>query len=321
MLLRHSAALSRPRAALAARVPPPLGHLRHARAILVRATQAGDESEEDLAERLASAEALFEAQQLYVEAQEMSHTQVLQELMQMRVSDMAFYDDGPPAVPITTSCSSSPSTNSASGGAAKHPGSVRRVHVPVSASALRPLQSFWVEQGLQAHAAHSIAQDMVASGSPCAADLTLLATQVQRLGRVIPGGRVQDMVARDWRILDASVTSVAEHLVQLVRLFPNNLDVLELACKKPALLYCDDLVGLFEAVVTKLSQLHPSHSREVARSLLVEYPDLMFRMGWYMHVRTLDELPVELQSWMIFTGQGLHQLHQHYSTSPSPRFL
>ncbi len=33
--------------------------------------------------------------------------------------------------------------------------------------------------------------------------------------------------------------------------------------------YCDDLVGQFEAVVAKLVQLHPSHSTDEARSLLV----------------------------------------------------
>ncbi len=53
----------------------------------------------------------------------------------------------------------------------------------------------------------------------------------------------------------------------------------------------------------------------------VENPELIFRMRYYMHVRTLDELPMELQNLMVYTGQGLHHLHQMYSDSISPRFL
>ncbi len=163
-----------------------------------------------------------------------------------------------------------------------HPGSIRRM--PVTAAAVKPLQSFWVEQGLKAHTAHSIAQDMIEAQSPYC-DVSLLATQVQRLGRVIPGNvqvcaacastlhacgtcmlsrrlrsgavaqlclmypthgtvrvsgwlwlRPQDMVARDWRILDATPHTVAQHYVQLVELFPGQLDVSELARKQPKLL-------------------------------------------------------------------------------------
>ncbi len=44
------------------------------------------------------------------------------------------------------------------------------------------------------------------------------------------------MVARDWRILESTPNTVAQHYVQLVQLFPNNLDVSELACKQPKLL-------------------------------------------------------------------------------------
>lgn len=53
----------------------------------------------------------------------------------------------------------------------------------------------------------------------------------------------------------------------------------------------------------------------------IEYPDLIFRMPYYMHVRTLDELPMELQNIMIYTGGGLQQLWQYHSDSVSPRFL
>jgi hypothetical protein len=33
--------------------------------------------------------------------------------------------------------------------------------------------------------------------------------------------------------------------------------------------YCDDLISTFDAVVSKLTELHPSHSRDEARLLLV----------------------------------------------------
>ncbi len=33
--------------------------------------------------------------------------------------------------------------------------------------------------------------------------------------------------------------------------------------------YCEDLVGQFETVVSKLAELHPSHSKDEARALLV----------------------------------------------------
>jgi hypothetical protein len=44
------------------------------------------------------------------------------------------------------------------------------------------------------------------------------------------------MVARDVRILEANPSKVAQHFVQLVQLFPGNLDIAELAAKKPRLL-------------------------------------------------------------------------------------
>ncbi len=124
----------------------------------------------------------------------MSQRQVLQELMQMEVADMAFYDedDDDSTVPA----------GSAQG--RPHPGSIRRVPAAAGAAAaaaaapsqnaVSPLQSFWVEQGLAAHVAHGIAKDMVEAQSRFC-DVTQLAVQVQRLGRIIPG-RVQVRFAR-----------------------------------------------------------------------------------------------------------------------------
>jgi hypothetical protein len=31
----------------------------------------------------------------------------------------------------------------------------------------------------------------------------------------------------------------------------------------------------------------------------VEHPDLIFRMSYYMHVRSLDELPIDVQNIMV----------------------
>jgi len=249
-----------------------------------------------------------EAMELYSQAQKMAQEQVMAELRQMELSEMSTYHE----------YDSQPSTSAPASSPSQPAGSTRRE--PRNAATMAALTGFWLEQGMPASTAERLARELLARNSRFA-NLTLLATQLQRLGRVIPG-RVQDLVAGDLGVLDAGPAVIAAHYVTLVQLFQGRLDVAELAVRAPRLLYCDDLAGRYEAVMRKLVALHPSHSRDEVQALLAEHPSLICRVhDYYLHVRSLDELPMEVQNMVIYTGQGLQQLHQMHHDGISPRFL
>jgi hypothetical protein len=185
---------------------------------------------------------------------------MMQELMQDQLASTAFHDDSeeggsaaPAAAPLNNIL----------------PGRIRRINVDNKEAACMRLQSFWEEQGLNSGVAASVAREMIAAGSPFC-DLAMLQAQMQCLARVIPSSvqvqadvvcmfkrcvrvpkppshthtyerTVQDMVARDWRILHATPRLVAAHYVQLVELFGGSgagapVDVADLASRNPKLL-------------------------------------------------------------------------------------
>ncbi|KAJ9505445.1 hypothetical protein QJQ45_012462 [Haematococcus lacustris] len=215
--------------------------------------------------------ALQEAAELFMEASRMAQKQVLHELQQMQLTEPRQTADCDPCLHAQQPTPAAP-----------HPGSIRRMpgqqqRASSSSSGgeqqaasrkqqLAALTAFWEEQGLSPGSAARVAGELCSSGSRFA-DPKLLAAQVQRLSRIMPSP-IQDMVARDVRILEASPSTVAQHYVQLVQLFPSTVDIAQLAAKQPRLLYCEDLVQQYDAVVGKLTQLHPSHSRDEARILL-----------------------------------------------------
>lgn len=191
---------------------------------------------------------------------------------------------------------------------------VEKSEVNLDPSLLEPLSSYWLEQGFSREHSKQIAQDIFENCSRYS-NVEVLSSQMQRLRRVIPF-EVEKLVAKDVKLLQATPSQIAEHFVELVTAFEGqNLE--EIVGKQPRLLYCDNLTARVQKAAAKLLAVHPSHDMREINLLLVEYPELVFRMEYYMHVRTVDELPIEIQNMMIVTGQGLSALHRMYQKPTS----
>jgi hypothetical protein len=74
---------------------------------------------------------------------------------------------------------------------------------------------------------------------------------------------------------------------------------MSLILKQPRLLWAEDLRGRVVRVFDHLQALHPSGDVSVVREIIMDNPELLFRMDYYGHVTLLDELPIEIQNMMI----------------------
>jgi len=51
----------------------------------------------------------------------------------------------------------------------------------------------------------------------------------------------------------------------------------------------------------------------VCTGLIRENPELLWRMDYYQDARSLDELPIEMQNWLVLGGQaGIGWLYRYW---------
>ncbi|KXZ55120.1 hypothetical protein GPECTOR_3g272 [Gonium pectorale] len=171
------------------------------------------------------------------------------------------------------------------------------------------LLSFWSEQGLSARASEQLVRRIEDSGR--AYSVEQLTAKLQRLGRILPGADLAQLVERELAVLDVDPGLAIRNMVVLVESFPGK-QVAELVARQPRLLTAPDLPERRERVLAQLTALHPSRDRKVVAAIVGEYPDLLFRMEYYPHVRMIDELPIEIQNMFVLADQGIGFLHRYY---------
>ncbi|KAI8470030.1 MAG: hypothetical protein J3K34DRAFT_267661 [Monoraphidium minutum] len=158
-----------------------------------------------------------------------------------------------------------------------------------------------------------------ASSEPAALSRAQLEARWHLLQRVLAGADVPAMVASEPTLLAARPNALVGALVALVAAFPA-ADVADLVQRRPGLLLLEDLGERCERVIAKLLQLHPSESRGIVSALITEYPSLLVRMDYYADARSLDDLPIEMQNWMVPGGQaGIAWLYRYWGQKKRQR--
>eukprot|EP00798_Chlamydomonas_sp_ICE-L_P001961 gene1961-33374_t len=228
--------------------------------------------------------ALAEADRLYNAAQEMSRLQVQQELEQ------SFADFQPP----------------------------RGVGGDPLSEAPPPLQdhvcSFWIEQGLNAREAGQLYKEVQRAGRTYS--LYQLSSKVARWSRVLPDVDVAALAAKDMELLEADVGSGLMNLIRLVEGEPvvgiSGRESSPSSKKQPKILWCTDLPARIKRVTSHLLHLHPSHELDVVSEIVVDYPELLYRMDYYPDATLVDELPIEIQNMMAVGGAGIGHMVRYY---------
>jgi len=232
--------------------------------------------------------ALREAAELFDASSTISRLQVQQELEQSFAADM-------PSLEGASYTSSSQANSDMNG--------------TLPALSYDAALSFWVEQGLSKNAAARLLREIDASGRSYT--LQQLTSKVQRWQRVLPDVDIATLASKDFQLLDADINRALLNMITLVELFPGR-DIVSLLVRQPRLLWCEDLGGRTRRVITKLASLHPSKEEEVVRDIVVENPELIYRMDYYMGAVLMDDLPIEIQNMMIVADQGIGFLYRYY---------
>lgn len=73
-------------------------------------------------------------------------------------------------------------------------------------------------------------------------------------------------------------------------------DVQKMVKQDPRLLLLGDLEPRIARVSAHLFKLHPAKDMKVINSILIENPELLWRMDYYPDATLLDELPIEVHS-------------------------
>lgn len=172
--------------------------------------------------------------------------------------------------------------------------------------------NFWIEQGLTTGAASTLLDELRARGRSYT--INQVSSKVQRLRRVLPDADIASLASKDPQLLDVDMNTALMNMICLVEAFPGK-DIMLLLARQPRLLWCDDLRDRVARVHKKLFQLHPSKDVSVIREIIVENPELLYRMDYYMDAMLLDYLPIEIQNMMVLTGQGIGFLYRYYNNS------
>ncbi|KAG2493031.1 hypothetical protein HYH03_008694 [Edaphochlamys debaryana] len=181
----------------------------------------------------------------------------------------------------------------------------------------RAVVSFWCEQGLSSHAAEQLVRRLEESGRRYS--LEQLSAKVQRLQRVLPDVDLAAMVDRDTELLEVDPGLAIRNMVVLVSCFPGK-DMALLLARQPRLLREPELQARCDRTLAQLTRLHPSRDPRVVAWYIGEYPELLYRMDYYPHVRLLDELPIEIQNMFVVNGQGIGGLHKYYKQRRSTAY-
>ncbi|KAG2424564.1 hypothetical protein HXX76_014444 [Chlamydomonas incerta] len=171
------------------------------------------------------------------------------------------------------------------------------------------LVSYWTEQGLTKAVAEGLVRKLEKAGRPLS--VAQLNAKVQRLTRIIPDLDFAQLVDRDVDVLDTDPSLAIRNMVLLVEAFPGK-EVGAIVQRSPRLLYTPDLRPRLERCLELLTRLHPARERKVVAPVVAEYPDLVYRMDYYTHVRMIDELPIEIQNMFVLADQGIGFLHRYY---------
>lgn len=221
--------------------------------------------------------ALQEAVEMYARAEQVAQQQVKQELRELWAAELA-----------------------------AAPADLARV-----CSTPESLAAFWSEQGLDRVQAERLARELIHTHSPCCS-IDVLAAQLARLHRVLPIEDLGATVSRHPTILELTTTEIAERLITLVDLMSGE-DVMEVVARHPRLLTCPDLRSNYETAVSKLTELHPSHSSDVATAAVRDHPELLFRMMYYQAAKAIDDLPMEIQNMLLYSGKGWLRMYKRFS--------
>lgn len=192
------------------------------------------------------------------------------------------------------------------------------------ASSEAALQAFWCEQGLSQRQAVQLMKEVAADPQLAASccSTQVLSQKLSSLGRVLPGVDVVGLVARTPQLLLVPSSAAVRILVDLVNALPG-CDVVDMVSRQPRLLLQEPegLPGRLQAVIAKLTALHPSHMENVVAGIIGEYPELLLRMPYYLgpDVRLLDDLPIEIQNMMVLGGQGVGHLHRWWNNRLAER--
>eukprot|EP00798_Chlamydomonas_sp_ICE-L_P028649 gene28649-31819_t len=169
--------------------------------------------------------------------------------------------------------------------------------------------NFFIEQGLSSYEANRLYLELHGQGRSYT--LSQLSSKVSRWTRVLPDVDVGRMAFKDSLILDADVGLGLVNMIKLVEAFPGR-DIISMLVKQPRLLWCEDLVPRLEQAWSQLINIHPSGDRDVVLDIILEYPELVYRMEYYTEATLIDELPIEIQNMMVVADQGIGYIFRYY---------
>lgn len=162
------------------------------------------------------------------------------------------------------------------------------------------MSTFWRKHGLENYQIERL-QAELARKDDSFNMISLLESKLASLRDALGVSSAAEIVYADSDLLGLDPELLLTQVQDLKYSLPG-IDLTRVLREQPRLLKQENLRFRVNAVLNKLERIYPyaaENKRAEILQLVEDYPALLFRMEYYLHVRSVEQLPVDLQNCIL----------------------